>query len=50
VTKKIKTEHLIIAVFLVFNLTLHIIGDLNSGFQGDELLHIEAGRHLASVL
>lgn len=28
-------------------MTLHLIADSNSGFQGDELLHIETGRHLA---
>jgi hypothetical protein len=28
-------------------LTLHLIADSNSGFQGDELLHIETGKHLA---
>ncbi|OAB29200.1 hypothetical protein FBFR_07110 [Flavobacterium fryxellicola] len=28
-------------------LTLHLIADSHSGFQGDELLHIETGKHLA---
>ena len=41
---KTKTN-LIIIFFCVFNLTLHIIADFNSGFQGDELLHIETGNH-----
>lgn len=26
---------------------LHLIADSHSGFQGDELLHIETGKHLA---
>lgn len=37
--------NLIILFFCVFNLTLHVIADFNSGFQGDELLHIETGNH-----
>ncbi len=36
---------LIIAFFCVLKLTLHLIADSNSGFQGDELLHIETGNH-----
>ncbi len=35
----------IIAFFCVLKLTLHLIADSNSGFQGDELLHIETGNH-----
>src|SRR5690606_22086508 len=31
----------------VVKLTLHLIADSNSGFQGDELLHIETGNNLA---
>ncbi len=38
---------LIIFVFCIIKLTLHLIADSNSGFQGDELLHIETGKHLA---
>lgn len=38
---------LIISIFCIIKLTLHIIADSNSGFQGDELLHIETGKHLA---
>lgn len=37
----------IILFFCIIKLTLHLIADTNSGFQGDELLHIEAGKHLA---
>jgi hypothetical protein len=35
----------IIAFFCVLKLILHLIADANSGFQGDELLHIEAGNY-----
>lgn len=38
---------LIITIFCIIKLTLHLIADINSGFQGDELLHIETGKHLA---
>jgi hypothetical protein len=38
---------LIILIFCIIKLTLHLIADSNSGFQGDELLHIETGKHLA---
>ncbi|WP_335966998.1 glycosyltransferase family 39 protein [Galbibacter sp. PAP.153] len=37
----------IVIVFCVIKLTLHLIADYNSGYQGDELLHIETGNHLA---
>lgn len=38
---------LILLAFCVLKLTLHLIADKHSGFQGDELLHIETGNHLA---
>jgi hypothetical protein len=38
---------LLIALFCVIKLALHLLADSNSGFQGDELLHIETGKHLA---
>jgi len=38
---------LIITLFCVVKLTLHLIADSNSGFQGDELLHIETGNNLS---
>lgn len=38
---------LVIFAFCIVKLTLHLIADSNSGFQGDELLHIETGNHLA---
>lgn len=35
-----------VIIFLcVIKLILHLIGDSNSGFQGDELLHIATGKH-----
>ncbi|TYB75725.1 ArnT family glycosyltransferase [Bizionia myxarmorum] len=36
---------LILAFFCLVKLSLHLIADSNSGFQGDELLHIETGNH-----
>lgn len=36
---------LLIFLFCVVKLTLHIIADVHSGFQGDELLHIATGNH-----
>jgi hypothetical protein len=46
-TKMNSQAKLIILLFCVIKLTLHLIADSNSGFQGDELLHIETGKHLA---
>lgn len=42
-----KQTKLIIFIFCVLKLSLHLIADSHSGFQGDELLHIETGKHLA---
>lgn len=42
-----KSTKLIVLLFCILKLTLHLIADSHSGFQGDELLHIEAGKHLA---
>ncbi len=42
-----KQTRLIILIFCTLKLTLHLIADSHSGFQGDELLHIETGKHLA---
>lgn len=36
---------IIIASFCILKLSLHLIADANSGFQGDELLHIETGNY-----
>jgi hypothetical protein len=38
---------LIIFIFCLVKLTFHLVADGHSGFQGDELLHIETGNHLA---
>lgn len=47
-TKQIfKTEYFLIAIFVLVNLLVHIVADFNSGFHGDELLHIDAGNHPA---
>jgi hypothetical protein len=45
---KYKPEQLVIAFATVLNLFIHLVAGFNSGFHGDELLHIEAGRHLAA--
>jgi hypothetical protein len=38
---------LVVFFFCTIHLILHLIADFNSGFQGDELLHIETGNHPA---
>lgn len=48
ILQKYKTEHVVIAFATLLNFIVHLIAGLNSGFHGDELLHIEAGRHLAT--
>lgn len=42
-----KQTKLIILFFCIVKLALHLIADSHSSFQGDELLHIETGKHLA---
>lgn len=42
-----KPIKLILPFFCIAKLALHLIADSNSGFQGDELLHIQTGNHLA---
>lgn len=44
---KIRPEYLIIIVAALIKLLLYQLALLNSGFTGDELLHIDAGNHLA---
>lgn len=44
--RKHKTKS-IIAFFCIVKLALHLLADYHSGFQGDELLHIQTGNHLA---
>ncbi|NGX85293.1 glycosyltransferase family 39 protein [Aequorivita sp. KMM 9714] len=41
----IRKTTIIIAFFCIVKISLHLIADSNSGFQGDELLHIETGNH-----
>lgn len=38
----------IISIACLIKICLHLIADFHSGFQGDELLHIDAGNHLAA--
>ena len=40
-------EYSIIAVAVVIKLILQLVATVNSGYHGDELLHIEAGKHVA---
>ncbi|WP_117884227.1 ArnT family glycosyltransferase [Aureibaculum luteum] len=42
-----KQTKLLVLLFCIIKLTLHLVADTHSGFQGDELLHIEVGKHLA---
>ncbi|KGL61730.1 glycosyltransferase family 39 protein [Polaribacter sp. Hel1_85] len=42
-----KHTKFVIFAFCIVKLALHLVADSNSGFQGDELLHIETGNHLA---
>lgn len=42
-----KLTKIVIFAFCIVKLALHLIADSNSGFQGDELLHIETGNNLA---
>ena len=42
-----KQTRLLILTFCIIKLIFHLTADSHSGFQGDELLHIEIGRHLA---
>lgn len=44
---KLKTEHSIILFAIVVKLVLQLTATAHSGYHGDELLHIEAGKHLA---
>ncbi|MEO7047446.1 MAG: glycosyltransferase family 39 protein, partial [Ferruginibacter sp.] len=42
-----KQTKIILLVFCAISLTLNLVADSHSGFQGDELLHIATGKHLA---
>lgn len=41
-----KSKRYLLTFFCLIKLTLHLVADFHSGFQGDELLHIETGHHL----
>ncbi|WP_082435141.1 glycosyltransferase family 39 protein [Pedobacter sp. Hv1] len=45
--KIVQHRYFIIFCFCSFNLMLRLLADANSGFQGDELLHIATGNHPA---
>ncbi|MBV8252113.1 MAG: glycosyltransferase family 39 protein [Chitinophaga sp.] len=42
-----KSSKFLLLFFCLIKLTLHLIADVHSGFQGDELLHISTGNHPA---
>lgn len=45
--KTLKKEHLVIIFMIIAKLTIHTILNINTGFDGDEILHIDSGNHLA---
>jgi hypothetical protein len=44
---KLKKEYVIILLVILLKTIIHIIADSHSGFDGDEVLHIDTGNHLA---
>jgi hypothetical protein len=42
-----KVEYIIIILVVIIKTALHLIADSNSGLDGDEVYHIEIGKHLA---
>ncbi len=44
----LKPGYLVILIAMAIKLVLQLIATANSGYHGDELLHIEAGKHLAT--
>jgi hypothetical protein len=44
---KPKLEYIIIIIAVLCKFIIQLISTANSGYHGDELLHIEAGKHLA---
>lgn len=42
-----RQTQIIVFFFCLIRLAFHLIADYYSGFQGDELLHVETGNHLA---
>ena len=47
IIKNFKAEYLIIISIVLIKTFLHLIADSNSGFDGDEVLYIDAGKHLS---
>jgi 4-amino-4-deoxy-L-arabinose transferase-like glycosyltransferase len=45
--KNFRTEYIIIITVILIKTAMHLIADSNAGFDGDEVYHIEAGKHLA---
>ena len=43
----LKKEYLVILVAILIKLAFQLIATAHSGYHGDELLHIESGKHLA---
>jgi hypothetical protein len=46
--KNLRTEYLIIISFVLIKTIIHLVADSNSGFDGDEVLYIDSGNHLAA--
>ena len=42
-----KKEYIVISIFVLIKLIIHIIININAGFDCDEIMHIESGNHLA---
>jgi hypothetical protein len=45
--KAFKTEYSIIFIAVIIKTIIHLVADSNSGFDGDEVLYIDAGKHLS---
>lgn len=45
--KTLRKEYFVIFVAILVKLTFQLLATAHSGYHGDELLHIEAGKHLA---
>jgi 4-amino-4-deoxy-L-arabinose transferase-like glycosyltransferase len=45
--QKYKKENVIILIVVLLKTIIHLIADAGSGFDGDEIYHIDTGRHLA---
>jgi hypothetical protein len=48
--KFLPKEYIIISIFLIIKLTILTIADINEGFNGDEVMHIDSGHHLTLVI